>query len=83
MEPHFHRRFAWPERMNISDEANAYARKACVLRVNRRLPWRVSFLSLSIDHVLHLPPAHRMKEKNEGVFTGACNDIIYQTDPLV
>lgn len=69
--------------MKISDEANAYAGKAYVLRVNRRLPQRVSFLSLSIDHVLHLPPAHRMKGKNEGVFTGACNDIIYQTDPLV
>lgn len=79
MEPHFHS----PEQMNISDEANAYAGKAYVQRVNRRLPQRVSFLSLSIDHVLHLPPAHRMKEKNEGVFTGACNDIIYQTDPLV
>lgn len=49
--------------MNISDDANAYAEKAHVLRVNRRLPPRVSFLSLSIDHVLHLPPAHRMKEK--------------------
>lgn len=79
MKPHFH----CPERINISDEANAYVGKAYVLQVNRRLPQRVSFLSLSIDHVLHLPPAHRMKEKNEGVFTGACNDIIYQTDPLV
>lgn len=34
-----------------------------MLRVNRHLPQRVSFLSLSIDHMLHLPLAHRMKKK--------------------
>lgn len=49
--------------MNISDEANAYAGKAYMLWVNMRLPQRVSFLSVSIDQVLHLPPAHRMQKK--------------------
>lgn len=39
------------------------AGKAYMLRVNRHLPQRVSFLSMSIDHMLHLPPAHRMKKK--------------------
>lgn len=56
--------FPCPEGMNISEKVNAYAGKAYTRYESiGRLPERLSFRSLSIDHVLHLPLAHRMKEK--------------------